>query len=228
MSVIDGSRDGAPTFFQISLSATKYYISVFAATDARYTLTMLDEVGAWPRRGNDGIVSAQVVETSKVMLQWHVADYFPLGVADTVRYYVYAVRLVPDDNITNPAVFLRPSKILNTYCGLQNNTDRDDDSVPADLCDETCNSTLEGLLSGSTYAFNVVVESSRGFRMAYSGVTLQTTWSETENIDVGVRRLLEASSVPMDSKDMQVVGAVMGSVLGMVGMAGMVLLRFMS
>lgn len=30
MSVIDGTRDGAPTFFELPLTSTKYYISVYA------------------------------------------------------------------------------------------------------------------------------------------------------------------------------------------------------
>jgi len=160
------------------------------------------------------------------MLNWAVATYFPEGISETKVYYVYAVRLRPEDNITAPAVFLRPGKILNTYCGLLNNTDRPDDTIDAQLCDSSCNTTLQGLLSGSTYAFNVVAESARGFRMAYSGATLQTTWSAVDAVNVPARRLLETTSVPMDSTDMQVAGAVLGSVLGIVGMAGMVLLRF--
>jgi hypothetical protein len=229
MSEINGSRDGSPTFFQVSLSAASYYISVFAVQESRYSLTVLDDVGAWPRRGNNGIVRGAVMGSSKVMLQWTIAKYFPLGVSETKQYRVYAIRLLEDDVINNTAVFLRPNKILNTVCGILNNTDHADDIVDSDLCDTTCNTSLEGLISGSRYAFNVVAESHRGFQMAYAGVTMLTSWDAVDNAlegPPGGRRLMDVAGTPMDNKDMQVVGAVMGSVLGIVGMAGMVLLRF--
>lgn len=234
MSEINGSKDGAPTFFQVSLSASSYYISVFATQESRYALTVLDDVGAWPRRGNNGIIRGAVMGTGEVMLQWTIANYFPLGISETKRYYVYAIRLLEDDEVNqSSAVLLRPEKILNTVCGILNNTDHEDDIVDSDLCDTTCNTSLLGLLSGSRYVFNVVVESHRGFKMAYAGVSMLTTWQSVDNaVDGGVgggRRLMEvASETPMDPKDIQVVGAVMGSVLGMVGVAGMILLRFTS
>jgi len=245
MSTINGSRDGAPTFFQISLTATRYFISVFAAEDAQYTLTVLDDVGAWPRRGNAGTVQAGVVESSKVMLQWHVPTYDPVNISDTKQYYLYVIRLLPNDTETSTAVFLNSDKILNTVCGLSNHSDQPTQIVDADLCDSTCNVTVDGLLNGELYAFNVVAESNRGFKMAYAGVTMVVVWAETEAVDVGggggrrlveststvhhaARRLLvDTSSLPtMDNKDMQVMGAVMGSVFGMIGVMGMILLRF--
>lgn len=230
MSEIDGSRDGAPTFFQVSLSASSYYISVFAAQDSRYSLTVIDDIGAWPRRGNDGIVRGSVLGAGEVMLQWTIADYFPLGISETKQYWVYAVRLLDDDVVNESAVLIRPGKILNTVCGIVNNTDHADDLVDSDLCDTTCNTSLSGLISGSRYVFNVVAESHRGFKMAYAGVTMLTSWDEVDNAITGsgARRLMDVTATPMDNKDMQVVGAVMGSVLGIVGVAGMVLLKFTS
>jgi hypothetical protein len=58
MSVIDGTRDGAPTFFELPLTSTKYYISVFAKEKSTYTLTFLADIGAWPRPGRKGELSA--------------------------------------------------------------------------------------------------------------------------------------------------------------------------
>jgi len=228
MSVIDGSRDGAPTFFQISLSSTRYFISVYATTNSRYSLTVLDDVGAWPRRGDDGIVNADATQDYKVMLNWAVPTYFPEGVAETSVFYIYAVRLTESDVVTSDVVFLNQGKILNTVCGLANITDRPNDIVGIGQCDTSCNATLTGIENGATYAFNVVAESTSGFKMAYSGVTLQMAWSETSSVSVPARRLLETTGIPLDNKGMQVAGAVLGSVLGMVGMFGMVLLRLSS
>lgn len=40
------------------------------------------------------------------------------------RYWVYSAMLLERDLRTNSAVFLRKGKIMNTVCGLKNNTDR--------------------------------------------------------------------------------------------------------
>eukprot|EP00429_Kryptoperidinium_foliaceum_P033199 CAMPEP_0176175422 /NCGR_PEP_ID=MMETSP0120_2-20121206/89868_1 /TAXON_ID=160619 /ORGANISM="Kryptoperidinium foliaceum, Strain CCMP 1326" /LENGTH=220 /DNA_ID=CAMNT_0017513469 /DNA_START=1 /DNA_END=660 /DNA_ORIENTATION=- len=125
-------------FFRISLSASRYFISVFAASDARYSLTVLDDVGAWPLQGNSGSVQASVAASGTVMLQWAIAEYQPQGISSTKQYHVYATPLVENDTVQSGPVFLRPSKILNTYCGLQNNTDRADDVIDAALA--TCRS----------------------------------------------------------------------------------------
>ena len=44
--------------------------------------------------------------------------------AATKFYIVYSALLLESDNRTNMAVFLDPTKIMNTVCGLVNNTDR--------------------------------------------------------------------------------------------------------
>merc|ERR1719491_972363 len=67
-SVLDGSKNGAPTFFEIPLSSTKYYISVYAPrkenadegiSKARYRLTLLADPGAYPRPGLNGRLTAK-------------------------------------------------------------------------------------------------------------------------------------------------------------------------
>lgn len=203
MSEIDGSRDGTPTFFEVPLSSTKYFISVYAPESSAYTLTMLADVGAFPRPGGSGRITARQVRELQVQISWQEANYVPTGVSDTRQYWVYSSMLLEDDNRSNTAVFLRPDKIMNTVCGLQNNTDRQYDRVPAALCSSgQCNATIDGVITEKRYVFNVVAESNRGFRMAYSGLIMRTDW--------------EVVRQAVSDKTLRVVGAVSGSVLGMV------------
>ncbi|CAE7210854.1 unnamed protein product [Symbiodinium natans] len=60
MSEIDGSRDGAPTYFEVPLSSTKFFISVYSPTEySAYTLTILADIGRWPRPGAFGRLTAR-------------------------------------------------------------------------------------------------------------------------------------------------------------------------
>merc|ERR1712093_646657 len=58
------SMDGAPTFYEVPLSASRYYISIFAATKASYRLTVLADIGAMPRPGLNGkpLFDGQVID----------------------------------------------------------------------------------------------------------------------------------------------------------------------
>jgi hypothetical protein len=203
MSQIDGSVDGTATFFELPLTSTRYFISVYARTNAQYTLTALTDMGAFPRPGGFGRISAVQLRELQVQLSWDVASYFPAGITDTKQYSVYSSLLLENDNRTNMAVFMRPDKIMNTVCGLENNTDRQELTVTRAQCGATkCNATLDGIIMDKRYVFNVVVESERGYRMAYSGLIMRTDWEVVR----------QAAS----DKTLQVVGAVSGSVLGMV------------
>lgn len=204
MSVIDGTRDGAPTFFELPLTSTKYYISVFAREKSQYTLTMLSEIGVFPRPGNRGELSAMQLAELQVQLSWNTAYFFPQGFSQVKRYWVYSAMLLDKDVRTNTAIFLRQDKIMNTVCGLKNNTDRPfGNEITPDRCyDGKCNATIDGVILGKRYVFNVVAESDRGFNMSYAGLILQTNWQVVR----------KAAS----DKTLQVVGAVTGSVFGMV------------
>jgi hypothetical protein len=203
MSEIDGSRDGTPTFFEVPLSSTKYFISVYARTNAAFTLTLLADIGAFPRPGGNGKIIARQLRELQVQISWNEASYEPVGISRTKQYWVYSSLLLENDNRTNMAVFLRPDKIMNTVCGLQNNTDRQYDTIPASLCSNgICNATIDGVITDKRYVFNVVVESERGFRMSYAGLIMRTDWEV----------IRQATS----DKTLKVIGAVAGSVLGMV------------
>jgi len=203
MSEIDGSRDGTPTLFEVPLSSTMFYISVFAMTAAEYTLTVLADIGAFPRPGGDGIMTARQMRELEVELSWKQAFYFPEGVSETKQYWVYSSLLLEDDNRTNQAVFLRPDKVMNTVCGLSNNTDKHYAILPADRCMKgICNITIRGVVSDKRYVFNVVAESTRNFNFAYGGLIIRTQWQVIRQAT--------------DDKTLKVVGAVSGSVLAIV------------
>jgi hypothetical protein len=203
MSEIDGSRDGTPTFFEIPLSSTKYFISVFSADNSAYTLTVLADIGAFPRPGGNGKIVARQLQELQVQISWDQAGFIPTGISDVKQYWVYSSMLLDSDNRTNMAVFLRPDKIMNTVCGLQNNTDRQYSIVKGSDCSfGSCNATIDGVITNKRYVFNVVVESFRGQKMAYAGIIMRTDWQVVR----------QAAS----DKTLKVVGAVSGSVLGMV------------
>jgi hypothetical protein len=202
-SDISGARDGTPTFFEVDLTSTKYFISVYAQTTAQYTLTVLTDIGAYPRPGALGRITARQVRELQVQLTWDIATYFPVDVTDTANYEVYSSILLENDNRTNMAVFMRPDKIMNTVCGLENNTDRPELTVTRAQCGETqCNATLVGIITDKRYVFNIVVNSRRGYKHAYAGLIMRTEW--------------EVVRQAATDKTLKVVGAVSGSVLGMV------------
>lgn len=203
MSEIDGSRDGAPTFFEVPLSSTKYYIAVYATTTASYTLTLLSDIGAFPRPGQYGRITARQLRELQVEISWKAAYYLPNDVTTTKQYWIYSAMLLSTDSRLNMNVFLRPDKVMNTVCGLQNNTDQQYSRIPASQCERgVCNATIDGVITDKRYVFNVVVESQRGYYMAYAGVIMNTNWTV----------IRQATS----DQALRVIGAVSGSVLGMV------------
>lgn len=204
MSVIDGTRDGAPTFFELPLTSTRWFISVYAKETSSYTLTILANVGEWPRPGREGRVTASPLQELQVQIGWYTATYRPIGM-QTLRYWIYAAMLLSTDERTNAAVFLTKKKIMNTVCGLQNNTDRPATTtpIPASRCqNERCNATIDGVVTGKRYVFNVIAESNAGFNMSYAGLILQT--------DYTVER--RAAS----EQTLHVVAVITGAILGMV------------
>lgn len=212
MSETDRSRDGSPTFFEVPLASTKYYISVYATENSAYTLTVLADIGAFPRPGSDGRVHARQLRELQVQLSWSPSVFSPTGISNNYRYWVYSAMLIENDDRTNMAVFMRPDKIMNTVCGLSNNTDREYTMVPTSACSSTmCNATVDGVITDKRYVFNIVAESERGYRMAYAGLIMRTDWEI----------IRQAAS----DKTLKVIGAVSGSVLGIVVIIYFLLLK---
>lgn len=208
MSVLDGSRDGAPTFFEIGLVSTRYYISVYATQFSRYTLQFLADIGQMPRPGKFGDLNAVQMQDLQVQLSWDKAYFIPSGFAQVKEYQVYSAMLLDQDQRTNAAVFLSSKKIMNTVCGLKHNTLRMYAKIPADQCERTpgtrCNTTIVGIDPGPRYVLNVVAVSDAGYSLAYSGLILTAEW----------QIVTQAAS----DKTIRVVGAVSGSILGILTM----------
>lgn len=208
-SVTDGTRDGAPTFFELPLTSTKYLLTVYARETSSYSLTVLTDVGWWPRPGNEGRIQAFPLQELQIQLGWNTAYYRPPleeGGAETQQYWIYSAMLLkyPADQRTNAAVFLSKRKIMNTVCGLHNNTDRPASTpIPASRCfANRCNATIDGVVTGKRYIFNVIAQSTKGFNMSYAGLILNTEYT--------VVRKVYSDLV------LQTVGVITGAILGMV------------
>merc|ERR1712242_591113 len=94
-------------------------------------------------------------------------------------------------------------------CGLSNNTDREYSKIqPASCSAAQCNATIDGVITDKRYVFNVIVESERGYRMAYAGLIMRTDW--------------EIMRQAASDEALQVVGVLAGSVL-----AAMVIIYFL-
>jgi len=213
-SVIDGRRVGAPTFFEVPLSTTKWFIAIFAAEKSSYTLTIVADIGSFPRPGGLGKIDAMQLRELQVQLQWKHAGFIPEGITQVKTYWIYSSLLLESDNRTNMAVFLRPAKIMNTVCGLKNNTDKHYSmALPGAACDAngTCNATIDGVITDKRYVFNIVVESERGMMRAYSGIIMRSDWEVVR----------QATS----DKTLRVVGVVAGSVLAMVVIVYVLMLK---
>jgi len=211
MSKIDGSRDGTPTFFEIPFTSTKYYFSVFSADNSQYTLTVLADTGAFPRPGKLGRVFGDQQGELKVSLGWHEASYMPkstigssFGPMGTMMYIIYAAPLLDTDKRVSSSSFMRPQKIMNTYCGLERNTDEEVYQIdPTSLCkDGYCNVTIDWVMPERRYVFNVVAVSRRGFKAAYAGLIMRTQYDVVR----------QAAS----DNTLKAIGVVAGGSLGMV------------
>ncbi|CAK0854403.1 unnamed protein product, partial [Prorocentrum cordatum] len=74
-------------------------------------------------------------------------------------------------------VFLRKDKIMNTVCGLLNNTSEHYSVVPSGLCQQgKCTAIIDGVIPDKRYVFNVVAESQRGHKIAYAGIIMRTDY----------------------------------------------------
>jgi hypothetical protein len=210
MSTIDGSKDGTPTWFEIPFTTTQYYFSVFSADNSQYRLTVLADTGAFPRPGKLGRLYGDQQGELAVSIGWYQATYIPTDPYRTLHYKVYAAPLLDSDNRSSSFSFLRPQKTMNTYCGLQRNTDQEVMSEqpwhifsPAQ-CSAAgyCNVTIDWVQPDRRYVFNVVAVSTRGHRYAYSGLIMRTQF------DV-VRQAASDSTL-------KAVGVVAGGSLGLV------------
>eukprot|EP00971_Amphidinium_carterae_P315809 6277646-Amphidinium_carterae.1 len=129
-STVDGSKDGAPTFFEVPLASARHYITVYAP-DAenlalgidrpQFRLLALADIGAYPRPGQKGIMTGRQVSENEVELTWEPSTFVPLGVSELRYYQVYSSLLLPGEQRASASVMVSPSKVMNTVCGLERN-----------------------------------------------------------------------------------------------------------
>jgi len=211
-SVIDGSKDAAPTFFEVPLSSTKYYISVFAPKGpnqqysmsvASYRLTVLADIGAYPRPGLQGRLQVKQTGDMSVELAWEEATFLPAGVSAIRRYYVYSSLLLDRDIKQNEAVFINPGKVMNSVCGLEINAVRYGSPLTASGCRQgTCKVVISGMVPRRRYMFNIVAESQRQFNASYSGIIVSTDWTQTSQL--------------WSDKTTGLIGAICGTIFGVI------------
>jgi len=191
-SVLDGSRDAAPTFFEVPLSSTKYYIRVFAPREAnmnhgvmrvRYRLTALADIGAYPRPGLQGRIRATQVSDRSVELSWEEATFVPVGISGLRNYHIYSSLLLDRDTPGNDAVFLSPSKVMNSACGLERNAVKYGMPLTSANCHNgLCAATISGIVPKRRYMLNIIAESHRRFNSSYSGIIVSSDWTETSQV----------------------------------------------
>lgn len=207
-SVIDGAMDGTPTFFEIAFATTRWYFSIFAVENSQYTFQVLAKTGFYPRPGNLGAVSGKQIGELEVEVQWDHAFYSPLGFTTTDQYWVYSAALLDTDKRSSIMAFMHPKKIMNTVCGLQNNTDQPYARItsaqfgPVTCPGGRCRTRIWGITPGRRYLFNVVAESKAGVYAAYAGVLMKTEWK--------VIREAEGCSLS------KIIGGVAGACLGLI------------
>lgn len=219
-SIIDGTRDAAPTFFEVPHSSTKYFISVFAPAEAnlnsgvpvpKFRLSVLTDIGAYPRPGLHGQVRTKQARDGSVEVSWDEATFIPIGVSGLRNYHLYSSLLLPSDAKMNEAVFLNPSKVMNSVCGLNRNAVRYGSPISPTSCHNgLCRAIISGILPSRRYMLNVIAESYRSFNSSYSGVIVSLDWSRTRH----------AFSDWSDTTT-SLVGAIVGTVFGVLGIGYM-------
>lgn len=205
-SIIDGTRDGAPTFFEVPHNSAKYFISVYAPSEVnlnygvsnvKYRLTVLADIGAYPRPGLGGRLYTKFdPEAHAVEVSWEEAAFIPIGVSSLRSYYLYSSLLLAGDTRQHESVFLNPAKVMNAVCGLERNAVKYGSAIAPASCQEgTCRAIIAGIVPKRRYMFNVIAESYRGYNSTYSGIIVSSdatpsrhafsNWSETATSLVG-------------------------------------------
>jgi hypothetical protein len=171
-------REGNMTLIEVPLSSTRWFITVYAETDSRYSLSVINKPEGYPRIGSGGILNWAQIHEDAFTLSWSraVASEYTVN-----RYLIYrSISLQENPYVQSPLV-------LNTVCGLRDNTDYAYAVIdPASACtSDICTTNITGILPNKTYVLNVVAESSIGLTAAYSGVVARSKWdkSVSENFD---------------------------------------------
>ena len=168
----NGSDDGDTTLLELPAEATQWYITVFGKTAGKYSLSVVTDTSTYPRVG-DGKIEASQVNENTVEIAWTAAT------AGVSSYIVYSSMYFETGAARlNRKLLVSPSRILNTVCGLAQNTDHAYSVVACS--DAVCRTNITSLISGRKYVFNVVaVNKAAGLQSAYSGILVEANWDDS-------------------------------------------------
>jgi hypothetical protein len=169
----------------------------------RFRLMVLADIGAYPRPGTQGRIRAQQTGERSVKLMWDEATFIPTTVSELRYYHVFSSLLLSRDTRVNEAVFVNPSKIMNTVCGLERNAVQYGSALTSAACqDGTCTVHIQGIIPAKRYMMNIVAESARSLNSSYSGIIFSTVWEETTQA--------------VSDSVVALVGSVLGTIFGVV------------
>ena len=178
-STINGSQDGVATVLEVPLTSTQWYITVFAKSNSKYSLTVISDTSQYPRVGSGGVLSATQNDEKSASLLWSPAFFDPNRNSFVTQYIVYtSTHYDTLDTSSNPHLIVSTSRIMNTVCGLKENTDHPYSIV---TCGSgACSANITGLVNGRKYIFNVIADSSNGIQSAYSGMIMTAKWDNSK------------------------------------------------
>ena len=127
------------------------------------------------------MISANQLDETTVTLSWVPSFFSPIRTSTVTQYIIYtATHYDTVDASTNPLLLASTSRIMNTVCGLKENTDHPYSIATCDPMASACTANITGLTNCRSYIFNVIVDSSSGLQAAYSGIIMKAEWDTTK------------------------------------------------
>ena len=182
-SVIDGSADGKPTLLELPLTSTQWYLTVYAKSNAKYTLQIFEDPSTVARlTDGGGLLAAKQVGPDSIQLSWAAPNFYPVRSTSATKYTVYSsVYFDTGEKIaTDPNLLISSSRIMDTVCGLTANTDHP--YAVIECAGPECALNVTGLLNRRKYVMNVVADTSSGMRIAYAGTLVESFFDNSPNL----------------------------------------------
>jgi len=162
---------------EILSQSTQWFISVYSRVSSRYSLTVVPDGTAYPRRDSSW-VDVKQVSRDTAQISWRPAS--AAGTGRVSQYLIYSTIWFPSQ------------RVLNSVCGLQLNTDHPYSVVECES-GTTCTANITALSNDRKYFFNVVVGGE--LLTAYAGVILRTHWDEARRIQLDEIASIAASVI---------------------------------
>ena len=187
-SNINGTSDGQSTILEVPLTSTKWFITVFGQTNAKYSLSVVKDPGIFPRFTDGGIIRSRQVNSDTIELSWLPILYRSAPVRGST-YTVYSSMYF------DLGALVSPMYIMDTVCGLKLNTDHPYSTVNC-LEMGVCRINITGLVNQRKYIFNVVVNGL--VELAYAGTLVECAFDNPASVGM-VRQTLESLGMVMGS-----------------------------